>query len=215
MYLKYSPCNRICLGDCTKLLYLDMSTNLIAILPPSFSRLNQLEYCNFENNSVVAHKNTFNTCGALKYLNLRKNHYDRVYADIGKAINLTFLDFSVNHIESIPLEMGLLVELQELNLSRNRLTTLPPELGSCVKLQKLELPYNEVVGKFADKFSIRMLIFVIGMLPETIGLIHSLVYLDISFNQVDKLPRSVIGLMNVSFVGLYFVTVAYVADIVG
>jgi Leucine-rich repeat (LRR) protein len=53
-------------------------------------------------------------------------------------------------------------------------------------LQKLEVPYNALEGS----------------LPETIGLVTSLVHLDISFNQLDSLPRSIVGLQHVSHLPL-------------
>ncbi len=68
--------------------------------------------------------------------------------------------------------------LEELDLSYNELTTLPPELASCGMIQMLNLRNNCIEG----------------CLPHTIGLVESLVHIDISFNPVDEVPRSMIGL---------------------
>jgi Leucine-rich repeat (LRR) protein len=168
------------IGDCVNLAYIDASTNALTYIPSSFSALNKLEYCNFENNEIVTTANCFNNLTSLRYLNMRVNAARVLHADMGNMRNLTMLDLSVNAITTLPLELGLLRSLQELKLHRNQLVSIPPELGSCGLLQRLELPYNSLEGS----------------LPDTIGLVTSLVHLNIAFNQVDGLPRSIVGLQQ-------------------
>jgi hypothetical protein len=88
------------------------------------------------------------------------------------------LDASSNKIEDIPVEIGLMTSIQEIDLSYNCLVGIPVELGSCGQLQRLTLCHNLIEGCF----------------PNTVGLIQSLRFLDISFNKISELPRSVIGL---------------------
>ena len=168
------------IGDCGDLAYINASTNAITYIPQSFSKLHKLEYCNLENNEIVTTSNCFNQLTSLRYLSLRVNNARSLYADMGNMRNLTLLDLSVNAITALPLEMGMLSSLQELRLHRNQLVTLPPELGSCAMLQKLEISNNSLIG----------------CLPDTIGLVTSLVHLDISFNQISVLPRSIVGLQQ-------------------
>lgn len=169
------------IGNCSKLVYIDCSVNHISYLPETFSQLSMLEYFDAENNDIISSRDTWNTLSSLRKLNLRNNAYKAVYPDFGACINMSLLDLSLNKIETIPVEIGLLTSLQELRLHRNQLTTLPPELGSCRMLQRLEIPYNLIQG----------------CLPETIGLVESIRFLDISFNKINGFPRSVIGLKNI------------------
>lgn len=169
------------IGDCLNLAYLDASTNSLTYIPNSFSALSKLELCNLENNEIVTTAHCFDKLTSLKSLNMRVNAARVLHGDMGQMRNLTTLDISMNSITTLPLELGLLRSLQELKLHRNQINSLPPELGSCASLQKLEVPYNALEG----------------CLPEQIGLITSLVHLDISFNSVDELPRSMVGLQQV------------------
>jgi Leucine-rich repeat (LRR) protein len=86
------------------------------------------------------------------------------------------LDLTNNDIKELPVEIGLLVNLIELKLRYNRMESIPPELGSCNNLQHLEMHHNSIRGP----------------LPETMGLIQSLRYIDVSFNNIDGIPRSII-----------------------
>lgn len=168
------------IGLCRALRYLDASTNALAYIPDSFSALSSLEFCNLDNNDIVTTPNCFNQLTSLKHLSMKTNSARQLFADMGCMHSLTLLDVSVNSVERLPIEMGLMTSLQELRLTRNNLVTLPAELGSCTLLQKLELPYNSIKGR----------------LPETIGLISSLVHLNASFNDINELPRSIVGLQE-------------------
>ena len=166
------------IGQCTKLTYLNIENNELAFLPETFSRLEKLEYCCLENNELVIVPNTFNNLISLKKLELKRNNCKNFFPDIGGCRNLMLLDLSNNKIANIPIEIGLLNYLQELRLSDNQVKHIPPEVGSCRILRKLELMHNHLEG----------------CLPETIGLVQSLIDLDISFNDINELPRSIIGL---------------------
>lgn len=170
------------IGDCLNLSYINGSTNSLTYIPTSFSALSKLEYCNLENNEIVTTAHCFDNLTSLKCLNLRVNAARVLHGDMGSMRNLTMLDMSVNAITTLPIELGMLRSLQELRLHRNQLVTIPPELGSCAQLQRLEIPYNSLEG----------------CLPDTIGLVTSLVHLDISFNLLDQLPRSIVGLQQVN-----------------
>ena len=169
------------IGSCAKLVYFSMNTNYLAFLPTSFSKLKNLVTIDLENNEVISGPNLFNNLAELKKLNVRKNNWTEIFGDIGGCVNLQSMDVSVNSIKQIPPEIGLLVSLQELHMHRNELVDIPSELGVCRMLQRLEIPYNHIRG----------------CLPETIGLITNLRYLDCSFNEIESLPRSIIGLKEI------------------
>lgn len=170
------------IGNCKALQYLDMSCNVLASIPESFSMLSMLEYCNLENNAIIAASHCFGEVRNIKYLNLRRNQIRFFTSDFGSMINLTKLDISLNHLEFLPIEIGLMADLETLKLDRNALTTIPPELGSCLGLQNLNISYNAITG----------------CLPETLSLIRGITELNISFNKIDELPRSIVAFREVS-----------------
>jgi len=166
------------LGNSTKLAYLDVSTNILVFLPESFSKLKSLEICNLDNNELIMQPNRFNSCTSLQILKMKRNQTAHINGDIGACKFLTKLDCSSNKIEDIPVEIGLMTCIQEIDLSYNCLTSIPMQLGSCGMLQRLTLCHNLIAGCF----------------PTTIGLVQSLRFLDFSFNKINELPRSIIGL---------------------
>lgn len=169
------------IGHCISLSYLDASTNQLAYIPESFSTLSSLEYCNLDNNSIVTTPKVFRSLSSLKLLSMRSNSARTLYPDFGYMRNMTKLDMSVNSIRNLPLEIGQLTLLQELILHRNQLVTIPVEVGALVNLQRLDLSYNSLEGCLVD----------------SIGLATSLVHLDLSFNRLVQLPRSIVGLQKV------------------
>ena len=168
------------IGSCSSLSYLDVSCNNIAFLPPTFSQLSRLTYCDLSDNDIAGSVNTFNKCTSLKELNFHKNSLRVIHSDIGCCSALEKLDLTNNAITHLPVEIGLLVNLIELKISYNEMESIPPELGSCNSLQHLEMHHNRIRG----------------CLPETMGLIESLRFIDVSFNNIDGIPRSIIGLVH-------------------
>lgn len=162
----------------SQLIYLDISCNVLASLPETFSSLTSLEVCNLDQNQIVTSQNRFNGLSALQRLVLHHNRVHDVFADMGCCSRLQLLDLSHNDLATMAPEFGMLNALEELRLDYNALTSIPPELGSCARLQRLSVSHNRIEG----------------MLPETIGLVDSLREIDFSFNGIDELPRSIIGL---------------------
>ena len=175
------------IGSCKNLLRLDLTDNNLAYLPQTFSELCNLEICNADNNQIILAPNRLNTLTALKQLNLKRNKTTSLYADIRNCVSLEILDLSSNHLEHLPPEIGLTTSLQELRLQYNQLT-MPklhacPELASCFSMQVLDLSHNALDGP----------------LPDAIGLIRMLNRLNISFNGVTSIPKSIVGLQELVY----------------
>ena len=175
------------IGSCKNLLRLDLTDNNLAYLPQTFSELCNLEICNADNNQIILAPNRLNTLTALKQLNLNRNKTTSLYADIRNCVSLEILDLSSNHLEHLPPEIGLTTSLQELRLQYNQLT-MPklhacPELASCFSMQVLDLSHNALDGP----------------LPDAIGLIRMLNRLNISFNGVTSIPKSIVGLQELVY----------------
>ena len=172
------------LGSCRGLLRLDLSNNNLAYLPQSFSELCNLEICNLDNNQIILSANRFNGLTSLKQLNMKTNKTSALFADIQFCVGLEQLDLTSNQLEHLPPEIGLATSLQDLRLPYNLLTMEKlhacPELASCFSLQTLDLSHNLLDGP----------------LPDAIGLIRMLNRMDISFNGVTSIPKSIVGLQE-------------------
>jgi leucine-rich repeat protein SHOC2 len=172
------------LGSCRSLLRLDISNNNLAYLPQSFSELCNLEICNLDNNQIILSANRFDGLTSLKQLNMKTNKTSALFADIQFCVGLELLDLTSNQLEHLPPEVGLATSLQDLRLPYNLLTMEKlhacPELASCFSLQTLDLSHNLLDGP----------------LPDAIGLIRMLNRMDISFNGVTSIPKSIVGLQE-------------------
>lgn len=84
---------------------------------------------------------------------------------------LTGLDLSKNGLRgSLPPEMGLLTKLEELFLNENSIGGfIPKEVGDMASLKRIEMERNEFIG-----------------IPEEIGKIIDLTWLDLSHNQINR-----------------------------
>ena len=175
------------LGSCKSLLRLDISNNNLAYLPKSFSELCNLEICNFDNNQIILAANRLNGLTALKQLNMKTNKTSSLFADIQYCVGLELLDLTSNQLEHLPPEIGLATSLQDLRLSYNKISMNNllecPELASCFSLQTLDLSHNLLDGP----------------LPDAIGLIRMLNRIDISFNGVTSIPKSIVGLQELTY----------------
>ena len=179
---------------------LDLTNNEIVYLPPSFSRLTSLEICNLDSNRIQLSSNCFNDLKSIKQLNMKCNMTRCLYYDIGSAVSLELLDLSNNDVISLIPEIGLLTNLLELRLPYNKLTVDSllncPELSSCKSLQTLDISHNLIEGSIPDAF----------------GLMRLLTDMNLSFNSINALPKSIIGLQEVLLHTCVHVFGVYIID---
>ncbi|XP_068653696.1 MDIS1-interacting receptor like kinase 2-like [Aristolochia californica] len=138
--------------NCPKLIYLDLSENLIASPIPSelWTNLKNLEFLKLTDNTIegsipvtVAHLTK------LRHLGLGYNSLNgSIPPEIGSLSNLEVLELNNNPLEGpIPPSIGNLTKLQRLELTDAGLEfTIPDELGSCTNLTYLALAVNRLSG---------------------------------------------------------------------
>lgn len=129
-----------------KLRTLDLSYNLIELLPEEFSAMTCLVELNLSNNNFgKSHPNTWswmsgNIAKTLKLLNLCENQMKFLPDQIVKLHNLITLNVDRNELRILPSGIGSLHRLRILTASKNMLKSLP---GSAKKLNLLTLDLSD------------------------------------------------------------------------
>lgn len=118
--LRFSPLTHLPerTGDLQHLQTLDVYEAHLKTLPPSFTQLRRLRYC-----QLVA-------------------QLTALPADFGNLRALTFLDLSGNQLTNLPESMQQLTALQTLKLNGNRLNDLPDWIGQLPALVSLDVRGN-------------------------------------------------------------------------
>ncbi|MBD3637281.1 MAG: leucine-rich repeat domain-containing protein [Crocinitomicaceae bacterium] len=122
---------------------------------------------------------------------------EEVPPEINELKNLRHLYISHCPIRELP-DIGQLQQLQTLCIWSCPLEELPPSL---TQLQKLEV--LEVHGSLQHKNDVRDTLFMpISALPEDMGNMTNLKYLDLSYTRVQYLPASIVNCSNLTEISL-------------
>ncbi|CAN6883512.1 unnamed protein product [Brassica oleracea] len=153
----------------------------------------------------------------LRYLDLSYNNIDSssFLAELGRLTNLDSLDLSNNDlVGKVPSSISNLSRLTYLDLSSNNLNSSIPLLYNLTKLSSLDLSNNRLKGKVPEwlwnlpsltalSLSHNSLDSFQGQIPESIGLLKSLIALDLSNNRfMGYIPSSLGKLTNLESLDL-------------
>lgn len=153
---------------------LDLSVNQISQLPDSIGALGKLKNLNLSRNKISALPETICNCRELEVLNLTFNSLEELPDEMGVSFpKLQRLSIGLNKIRYLPSTIGNLTELTHLDAHFNQLAAIPSSIDNLYKLQVLDLSDN-----FSDLTSI----------PPSIGNMNSLVELNLSNNQIHFFP---------------------------
>lgn len=115
------------------------------------------------------------TLSKLNYLEISRTSLSLVPDGLYNLSNLSKLSLHSNKLSSVPSSLGRLTLLKHLDLSRNQINSLPEEIDHLVQLHDLNVSSNRLVH-----------------LPPIPHLVK-LVALDISHNQFDEFPASLLN----------------------
>lgn len=130
-----------------KLIYLNLSFNLISNIPKSlFKNLNVLKVLILKFNNLLELR-PLNLLESLEYLSVANNKISNLdEGTFSKHKNLKFLDLSYNFIKKIP--QNLLPPANELNLSDNRISIIERRVKSSLQqIPNLDLSNNKCVDQ--------------------------------------------------------------------
>jgi len=164
-----------------------ISSNSISQLP-DLSSLSNLEYLDCSSNRLLEIPESIFSLLKLKTLDFGYNHNIKSISDkINKLQHLESLDINGNDIEVLPSEFSQLKNLLLLDVSRNPLKNHLEIITKLSKLKSLDISWNpdEPIT-----------------LPDSMGELKSLNYLDMSGCNIVEIPASIGELKNLEYLNL-------------
>lgn len=156
---------------------LDVHSNQLKSLPNSIGCLSKLKTLNVSGNMLQSLPRTIENCRSLEELNANFNKLTRLPDTIGfELINLKKLLVNSNKLVFLPISTSHLTNLRILDARLNCLRSLPEDLENLINLEVLNVSQN---------------FHFLATLPYSIGLLLSLVELDVSYNNITTLPESI------------------------
>ncbi|VDP04451.1 unnamed protein product [Soboliphyme baturini] len=147
---------------------------------------------------------------SLNFLELSKSNLRILPPAVSKLSNLTSLMLYSNHLECLPSSVGELKKLKFLNVANNSLSSLPDSLHECLELQSL-IAFHNRLSVIPDTFTSLVLLndvnLAVNCLTEfprafcTVKM-QRLLTLDMSDNQITKIPDGVVNLTNLRMLDL-------------
>eukprot|EP01117_Protostelium_nocturnum_P011595 TRINITY_DN4209_c0_g1_i1.p1 TRINITY_DN4209_c0_g1~~TRINITY_DN4209_c0_g1_i1.p1 ORF type:complete len:1530 (+),score=362.20 TRINITY_DN4209_c0_g1_i1:189-4778(+) len=185
---------------------LNLSSNLFDGNPPAtLSSLSRILSLDLHNNQLDGTLDIFSPLKSLNLLDLSYNHFRGELGEwISNFTSLASLSLSANRITGpFPLGLSRLSSILSINLGNNRMTGVVPPLDQLKQLLNLNLTSNAYEGEIPESIgrltNLKQLILArnmfSGKVPNTFGWpnFQNLLYLDISFNQITRLPDNLGG----------------------
>ncbi|KAK8486163.1 hypothetical protein V6N11_019986 [Hibiscus sabdariffa] len=156
---------------------LDVHSNQLKFLPNSIGCLSKLKTLNVSGNLLRSLPKTIENCRSLEELNANFNILTKLPESIGfDLIYMKKLSVNSNKLVFLPQSITHLTYLRLLDARLNCLRALPDDLENLINLQVLNVSQNFQY---------------LQNLPYSIGLLVSLVELDVSYNKITALPHSI------------------------
>lgn len=172
---------------------LDMNHNLIQVLPDTLGNLDVVKL-DLSHNKLNTLPPSIGDIKWLAVLIVSHNMLTQLPEEMGNLVNLEILIATNNKLTKLPQSFENMRELSWLSLSHNNFTLLPFEVGYLPKLHLLKIHHNDLIDstEFVNPYYLsyeeisergEALILQELHLP-----FRELFYLDISHNQLKRLP---------------------------
>ena len=137
----------------------------------------------------------------LEILHIQKNKIQILPEEISGCISLTSLNISMNEISKLPSKLYELKNLKILIAFDNKLKNIPVHIRELEKLQILDISYNEIKEyppiTIPSLTSLNISNNQIEKLPNDIGMHPNLISLLMTNNRLEVLPSSLTKLSNI------------------
>jgi Leucine-rich repeat (LRR) protein len=178
--LSHNKINDI-LGICnlTQLEYLNLSNNIIRLVPKKLFNLLNLTDLKLKNTRISYIPDEIGKLTKLLNLNITFNQIEKIPKQIENLLNLKYLNLSYNNILNIPEELFKLTNIKEIDLSKNKISTISKNIQSLTNLEQLNINTNDIT-----------------MIP--IEIIHCTNLQKFSYhnNEIDYIPFQVIRFLD-------------------
>eukprot|EP01096_Ripella_sp_DP13-Kostka_P008710 TRINITY_DN326_c0_g1_i1.p1 TRINITY_DN326_c0_g1~~TRINITY_DN326_c0_g1_i1.p1 ORF type:complete len:869 (+),score=358.49 TRINITY_DN326_c0_g1_i1:71-2608(+) len=160
-----------------KLTSLDLSENLMEVIPGELSKLAEaglLQILNCSGNQISRIEDDFGKLTSLEEIILNNNLFEELPACLSRLYQISRIELGSNFIKEIPSSINSLIFLQTLVLSNNQITVIPESLCSLNALHVLDLSHNQITS-----------------LPNGFDKLHRLKRLLLHHNALEQVPLSV------------------------
>ncbi|NXQ82342.1 LRC40 protein, partial [Nyctibius grandis] len=182
--------------------------NELSHLPDGFGQLVSLEELDLSNNHLTDIPTSFALLINLVRLNLACNELKNLPADISAMKSLKQLDCTKNYLETVPSQLATMASLEQLYLRKNKLRSLP-EFPSCKLLKELHAGENQIEILNAENLKHLNSLSVLELrdnkiksVPDEITLLQKLERLDLTNNDISRLPYALGNLPQLKFLAL-------------
>ncbi|NXP15060.1 LRC40 protein, partial [Thinocorus orbignyianus] len=182
--------------------------NELSCLPDGFGQLVNLEELDVSNNHLTDIPTSFALLINLVRLNLACNQLKNLPADISAMRSLRQLDCTKNYLETVPSKLATMASLEQLYLRKNKLRSLP-EFPSCKLLKELHAGENQIEILNAESLKHLNSLSVLELrdnkiksVPDEITLLQKLERLDLTNNDISRLPYTLGNLPQLKFLAL-------------
>ena len=127
---------------CENITALKLSSNNIADLPSSFSKLTKLKILLLDKNKLTKMPDALFSLTALTTLSMSSNEITKIPDKINLLSQLTDLNLYSNRISAVPSNISKLTQLKTLNLSKNSFKEISRDPFMLPALEKLDLSRN-------------------------------------------------------------------------
>jgi len=179
------------------LVVLNLSYNNIGTLPMQIGQLRKLEELHLHKNKLQSLPDSIGDLGALQLLSLGENKLTSIPPSIGKLKQLRRLNIAYNVGVSIPNELSQCTQVYWIDISGNKYKQFPQAFISFKLLEILEANNNEFESlpqNFSTAFpllqQIRLAHNKLNSLPADLGALQGLEELEVTFNNLTALPKS-------------------------
>ena len=188
------------IGNFTELKELDLDCNELSVLPDSIGKLTKLKSITLDENRLETLPDTFGNLKSLEVFALWERHNNPKLEELyGQASWFTYL----------PESFGKLSSLKIFSIAETRLTKLPESFGNLKALKHLAI-YTSIKPDFNFPKSMINLQNLRGLclsafnkVPDFVGELKNLTFLDISHNKFYSLPDFIGNLKKLRVLNLH------------